>query len=267
MKKTKGILALLVVIALCIGIFAGCGTSTPTYDDDDTIGDLSDSSDNDTLTDDAEDIIGEVIYVDTSYFSVSAYESDCAIDDYASLDIDTLTDTGITEYVYPDSSAEYYIVSDGALLSASFDDVLSGCLIAVTTDDYGTQQIILLRGAEDVSSDSVDDTNVTDEATDIIAEVTAINDDGTLELSLYEVWDETVEITDYASVDLTNYYDSYMTQTYTIMDDAVVAVAADGVLTEVTSEEIVAGDFIVVHIDDEGITNITVYHTEEDSTT
>lgn len=47
----------------------------------------------------------------------------------------------------------------------------------------------------------------------------------------------------------------------------VITVVEEGVPTETTSAEIVAGDFIGIYTDDEGVTNIAVYHTEEDSTT
>lgn len=270
MKKTKSLLALLIVLVLCVGIFAGCGTTTTTSNDDDddsdtTLGDLSDVSDDDTLTDDAEDIIGEVTYVGTSYISLDTYESESEITDYATLDADTLTDSGMTKYVYPDSTAAYYTVSDGVLVSAASDDVVAGCLIAVTTDTDGTQQIIILKAA-DAEDDVTDVTDTTDEAADIIAEVTVVNEDGTLDLSIYKILDGTIEITDYASVDLTNYYDSYITETYTITEDTVIAVAADGVLTETTSEEIVVGDILVIYTDEYDVINIAVYHAEEDET-
>lgn len=273
MKITKGFLAILMVMLLCIGIFAGCSTATTTNNDDDddsdtTLGDLSNNSDDDTLTDDAEDIIGEVTYVGTSYLSLSSYESESEISDYTTVDTSTLTEVGSTEYVYPDDSAEYYTVSDGVLVSATSDDVVASCLIAVTTDTDGTQQIIILKAAnaEDDVTDATDDSDTADETSDVIAEVTTVNEDGTLELSLYEVLDDTLEITDYAAVDLDNYYDSYITETYTIADDAVITVVTDGVLTETTVEEIVVGDILVIYSDEYATTNIAVYHAEEDET-
>ena len=86
MKKAKRLLALVTALLLCVGIFAGCGTTTTTLDDDDNdtiLGDLSENGSNITLTDVAEDIIGEVTYVSTSYLSVSTYESEGVITDYA----------------------------------------------------------------------------------------------------------------------------------------------------------------------------------------
>ncbi len=158
-------------------------------------------------------------------------------------------------------------MSEGALVPAAADDVVAGCLIAVTTDDDGAQQIIILKTADEATEDDEDETAGTEEDADVIAEVTAVNDDGTLELTIYDVVDDTVEITDYAAVDLDNYTVSETTETYTIADDAIISVVEEGVFTETTSAEIVAGDFIVIYTDDDGVTNIAVYHAEDDSTT
>ena len=169
--------------------------------------------------------------------------------------------------MYPDDTATYHLVSEGALVDATADEVVAGCLIAVTTDGNGVQQIIILKTADETSEDNEDETTGTEEDADVIAEVTAVNDDGTLELTIYDVVDDTLEITDYADVDLNNYAASETTETYTIVDDAVISVVEEGVLTETTSDEIVTGDMLVIYLDDEGVTNIAVYHTEEDSST
>lgn len=271
MSKVKSLLAIMMAMLLCVGIFAGCSstqTNTNTNDDDDNAGTTSSSntSDDDDDTTVAEDVLGEVTYVGTSYLSLTTYESESEITDYATLDTDTLTEAGSTEYVYPDDTVTYYKVSEGALVSATADDVVAGCLIAVTTDDDGAQQIIILKTADETTEDDENETTDTEEDADVVAEVTAVNDDGTLELTIYDVVDDTVEITDYAAVDLDNYTVSEATETYTIADDAVIAVVEEGVLTETTSEEIVAGDFLVIYTDEEGVTNIAVYHAEEDST-
>ena len=272
MSKAKSLLAIMMAMLLCIGIFAGCSTTTTNNtgsdnDFDTTQNSQSDASDDDTLTDEAADVIGEVTYVGTSYLSVTTYESESEVIDYATLDTDTLAETGSTQYVYPDDAVTYCMVSEGTLADATADDVVTGCLIAVTTDDDGNQQIIILKTADETSEDDEDETTGTEEDAEVIAEVTAVNDDGTLELTIYDVVDDTVEITDYAAVDLDNYAASETTETYTIADNTVISVVEEGVLTETTSDEIVAGDMLVIYVDDEGVTNIAVYHTAEESTT
>ena len=271
MSKAKSLLAIMMAMLLCIGVFAGCSTATTNNnngsnnDSDTTQNNQSDTSDDDTLTDEVADVIGEVTYVGTSYLSVTTYESESEVTDYATLDTDTLTETGSTQYVYPDDAATYHKVSEGAIVDATADEVVAGCLIAVTTDDDGNQQIIILKTADETAEDNEDETTGTEEDADIIAEVTAVNDDGTLELTIFDVVDDTLEITDYADVDLVNYTASETTETYTIADETVIAVVEEGVLTETTSDEIVTGDMLVIYIDDEGVTNIAVYHTKEES--
>ena len=269
MSKAKSLLAIMLAMLLCIRIFAGCSTTNNggSNDSDTTQNNQSDTSDDGTLTDEVADVIGEVTYVGTSYLSVTTYESESDVTDYATLDTDTLTETGSTQYVYPDDAATYYMVSEGTLADATADDLVTGCLIAVTTDDDGNQQIIILKTADETSEDDEDETTGTEDDADVIAEVTAVNDDGTLELTIYDVVDDTLEISDYAAVDLDNYAASETTETYTIADDAVISVVEEGVLTETSSDEIVAGDMLVIYADDEGVTNIAVYHTEEEATT
>ena len=160
---------------------------------------ISDTSDDGTLTDEVADVIGEVTYVGTSYLSVTTYESESEVTDYATLDTDTLTETGSTQYVYPDDASTYYMVSEAALTNATADDLVAGCLIAVTTDDDGNQQIIILKTADETSEDDEDETTGTEDDADVIAEVTAVNDNGTLELTIYDVVDDTLDISDYAT--------------------------------------------------------------------
>ena len=86
-------------------------------------------------------------------------------------------------------------------------------------------------------------------------------------MKIYDVVDDTLEITGYADVDLDTCATSEATQTYTIADEIVIAIVEDGVLTETTSNEIVAGGILVICLDNKGVTNITVYHVEDASTT
>ena len=118
MSKAKSLLAIMMAMLLCIGIFAGCSTATTNNnngsnnDSDTTQNNQSDASDDDTLTNEVEDVIGEVTYVGTSYLSVTTYESESEVTDYVALDTDTLTEAGSTQHVYPDDTATYYKVSE-----------------------------------------------------------------------------------------------------------------------------------------------------------
>ena len=284
MKTKKGYLALLMVLAICVGMFTGCSGSNSTYDDDDE--DLGTLSNADTNTDDAveaEDVIGEVTYVGTSYLSLSTYESTSEITDYTTLDTSTLTEVGGMEYVYPDDSAEYYTVSSATLVSAAYEDITAGCIIAVTTDTYGIQQIIILQAAED---EEVPDDTATEETEDdgemlavdtyIVAEVTAVNEDGSLTLLNYVSIEDAMEYTieDYFAADLTQFASDGTYSDYVIPVDAVIyliensddpELTEDGIADEITADYIIAGDMLVIYTDDYGVTNIVVYPAEAET--
>lgn len=284
MKTKKGYLALLMVLAICVGMFTGCSGSNSTYDDDDE--DLGTLSNADTNTDDAveaEDVIGEVTYVGTSYLSLSTYESTSEITDYTTLDTSTLTEVGGMEYVYPDDSAEYYTVSSATLVSAAYEDITAGCIIAVTTDTYGIQQIIILQATED---EEVPDDTATEETEDdgemlavdtyIVAEVTAVNEDGSLTLLNYVSIEDAMEYTieDYFAADLTQFASDGTYSDYVIPADAVIyliensddpELTEDGIADEITADYIIAGDMLVIYTDDYGVTNIVVYPAEAET--
>lgn len=284
MKTKKGYLALLMVLAICVGMFTGCSGSNSTYDDDDE--DLGTLSNADTNTDDAveaEDVIGEVTYVGTSYLSLSTYESTSEITDYTTLDTSTLTEVGGMEYVYPDDSAEYYTVSSATLVSAAYEDITAGCIIAVTTDTYGIQQIIILQATED---EEVPDDTATEETEDdgemlavdtyIVAEVTAVNEDGSLTLLNYVSIEDAMEYTieDYFAADLTQFASDGTYSDYVVPVDAVIyliensddpELTEDGIADEITADYIIAGDMLVIYTDDYGVTNIVVYPAEAET--
>lgn len=286
MKTKKGYLALLMVLVICVGMFTGCSDSNGTYDnEDEDFGTLSNADTNADADDavEAEDVIGEVTYVGTSYLSLSTYESTSEITDYATLDTSTLTEVGGMEYVYPDDSAEYYMVSSATLVSAAYEDITAGCIIAVTTDTYGTQQIIILKDAEDeevlddtATEEPEDDGEMLPVDTYIIAEVTAVNEDGSLTLLNYVSIEDAMEYTieDYFAADLTLFAPDETYSDYEIPADAVIyliensddpELTENGIADEITADYIIAGDMLVIYTDDYGVTNIVVYPAEAET--
>lgn len=191
MKTKKKYLSLLMALLMCIGIFSGCSGTSDTYDEDDP-GTSANTNDELDESVQAEDVLGEVTYVGTSYLSLTTYESASEITDYAAVDVSSLTEVGGMEYVYPDANAEYYKVSSAMLVSASYEELAAGCMIAVTTGSDGTQQIIILEeaAAEDLTDDAAieeteDDGEMLPVDTYVVAEVTAVNEDGSLTLLNY----------------------------------------------------------------------------------
>lgn len=285
MKTKKGYLALVMVLVLCIAMFTGCSDTNSTYDDEEDIGTINSVETTDDTDDniETEDVIGEVTYVGSSYLSLSTYESESEITDYVSLDVSTLTEVGGMEYVYPDDAAEYYMVSNATLVSAAYEDITAGCIIAVTTDSSGIQQIIILTTAEEEESQEDTSTENTEDDGDmlaletyIVAEVTAVNEDGSLTLLNYVSIEDAIEYTieDYFAADLTQFDSDGSYSDYVVPKDAVIylietsedpELTEDGYVDEITSDYIIVGDMLVIYTDEYGVTNIVVYPAEAES--
>ena len=156
MKQHTKYIALSLAVIFCIAALAGCGSSGDT--EEETVTDSSESS-TDSLDSEleslaTEDVIGEVTYAGASYLSLNVYASDTGVTDYLTLDPAQLEATGETETVTLDEDAVYESVSDGALYTASADDIAVGDMIAITTDDSGVQSIIILEAAADGSEEN-----------------------------------------------------------------------------------------------------------------
>lgn len=220
MKTKKGIVSVLMVLSLLAGMLTGCSDTNNTYDDYQN--DTSISTNNDDTQDVvtlAEDVIGEVTYVGDGYLSLTTYVSGSTVSDYAVLDISTLTEVGGMDYVYPEADTGYYTVSDAMLVTAAYEDITAECLIAVTTGTDGVQQIIILKeAADEVATDDteVEDTELEDSAAEdetldlttyVVAEVSAVNDDGFLTLLNYVSKEDALEYTieDYTEVDFSQF--------------------------------------------------------------
>ena len=282
MKTKKKYLSLLMALLMCIGIFSGCSGTSDTYYEDDP-GTSANTNDELDESIQAEDVLGEVTYVGTSYLSLTTYESASEITDYAAVDVSSLTEVGGMEYVYPDANAEYYKVSSAMLVSASYEDLAAGCMIAVTTGSDGTQQIIIL---EEVADEDLTDDAATEETEDdgemlpvdtyVVAEVTAVNEDGSLTLLNYVAIEDALEYTieDYFAADLTQFDSDGTYSDYTIPEDAIIylvetsedpELTEDGIADEITADYIIVSDMLVIYTDDFGVTNIVVYPAEAET--
>lgn len=275
MKTKKGIVSVLMVLSLLAGVLAGCSDTNSTYDDYQN--DTSISTNNDDTQDVvtvAEDVIGEVTYVGDSYLSLTTYESGGTVSDYAALDVSTLTEVGGMDYVYPEADTEYYTVSDAMLVAAAYEDITAGCLIAVTTDTNGVQQIIILKEAadEEVADDTeVEDAAAEDETLDLttyaVAKVSSINDDGSLTLLNYVSNEDALEYTieDYTDVDFSQFSSDETTSDYVISEDSIFYLVESGETTEMTADGILVGDMLVIYTDEYGVTYIFVHPAETEA--
>lgn len=114
-------------------------------------------------------------------------------------------------------------------------------------------------------SDTTDDT--TDETTDetvedelTVAEVMAINEDGSYSLTLYTLTEGAEAPTDYAAIDMTLYEPGTETTEYTLPDDILIYTVEDGTLTEADASAIAEGDMLAFYTDETGAECIAVYN-------
>lgn len=182
MKKRLGIMAVCMAMLLCAGVLTGCSETTSEEEETSSTvissSDAGDETDADSASSETEsdasqteDIIGEVTYIGSSYLSVNVYESDTEISDYTSLDSVTLSDTGESESITLETDAVFEYVSSGYLYSATQDDIAEGDIIAVTTDEDGNQEIIILdytldSSASDDSASSSDSASSEEDSAD-----------------------------------------------------------------------------------------------------
>ena len=153
--KRKKLICLLAAVLVCSLLLVGCSADDAVDGDDSAVTDETQTDDTATTTDDTQtddtlsaDMIGEVAYLGDNYFELTTYNVPEDAGDYTSLDLSTLTADGSSDYMYPDESTVYYLLSDGALVSAAAEDVEVGDLIVQTTTDDGEERIIILQKVE-----------------------------------------------------------------------------------------------------------------------
>ncbi len=263
MKVSTKMIAILIVLVMALGVFSGCSDSSndstldssasstdsvqnDTSDVTDSSADAEDETDSDVEAEVQEDMIGEVYYVYTDSIYIDLYETEAEVTDYTTLDVDTLTSSGMSDDVVTADVTYYYIFQDGVMTESSLEEIEEGDLIAADYDDDGTLSIIILKKVEE---------------SDVIAEVTAI-EDSTLTLTLYGAISEDTTISDYANVDMTLYEATETTETYTFDGTEYLYIASDGALTEATSEDVAVGDVLIFYTDESDLPTITIYPAE-----
>lgn len=207
------------------------------------------------------DVIGRVVSEGESSFDLNVFTTGTEekIEDYTLFDFSTLTDTGETTTVEIDEDALFYSIDAGELIPATRDTlVVNDLMIAVTESLEGIQEIIVLESEKEDAVESADD---------VVAEITGIAEDGTLELTIYELSEDAVtaeySIEDYASVDFSNYVATEVLQEFVVESTVVINVASEGALTEADSSAFTVGDMLLFYLGEEGVETITIYHNEE----
>ena len=183
MKKRSKFLALALVGALTLGIFAGCGndeaqtttsgSASSTASESSASAESSAAKENsdvkDTASDkdadadanaaakennDAEantatsahnaDIIGEVTVTDGDTLTVDVYEPNTSDVDLLTVTGSDLTATGASEMIETADVINIKQVVDGSLVASSADVIKTGDVVAVVNNDDGTKELLIL---------------------------------------------------------------------------------------------------------------------------
>ena len=153
MKKKKNLLVALMALMLCAGLLAGCSGDEDETTAAATEAETETEEETDTEEETAQaDWIGEVTEITDTALTVQLYESDTVIADYTDLDAVTLTDTGTTREIDLEEEASYQYVSAGVLYTTTQATLTEGDFVAVTTDEDGQQEIIILDYEPESSS-------------------------------------------------------------------------------------------------------------------
>ena len=102
------------------------------------------------------------------------------------------------------------------------------------------------NSGSNVNSDTSGSQDTSDESTlsiNTVAEVTAVNEDGSLELKIYS---GSGNISDFAAVDFSAYTATEETESLTIPDTGVLSTAENGSLTAASLSDIAVGDMLVI---------------------
>ena len=156
MKHTKKYIALCLAMALgCLAVLTACSSDKSTSQTQGTGTSSSQASSGSTESTEAQEtVMGEVIYVGSSYISVTAYTGGEDVTDFTTLDVSGLTASEDTESIDTTEDTEYLKVESGMLNAATRDDVTTGSFIVSTYDEDGTHQIILVESGDAAGTDT-----------------------------------------------------------------------------------------------------------------
>ena len=142
-----------------------------------------------------------------------------------------------------------------------------GLLTACTGSSSDEESQTPVEETEEPVEETEEPAEETDEAAGdglLIAEVTAVNEDGSCSLLLYDLAEGAQEPADYADIDLTLYEPGTESAEYTPEDTVLIYEVTDGTLSSVGPGVIVEGDMLAFYTDEDGTECIAVYHQAEE---
>ena len=142
-----------------------------------------------------------------------------------------------------------------------------GLLTACTGSSSDEDSQAPVEETEEPVEETEEPAEETDEAAGdgmLIAEVTAVNEDGSYSLLLYDLAEGAQEPADYADIDLSLYEPGTETAEYTPEDTVLIYEVTYGTLSSVGPGVIVEGDMLAFYTDEDGTEGIAVYHQAEE---
>lgn len=142
-----------------------------------------------------------------------------------------------------------------------------GLLTACTGSSSDEDSQAPVEETEEPVEETEEPAEETDEAAGdgmLIAEVTAVNEDGSYSLLLYDLAEGAQEPADYADIDLSLYEPGTETAEYTPEDTVLIYEVTYGTLSSVGPGVIVEGDMLAFYTDEDGTECIAVYHQAEE---
>lgn len=184
MRNTLRFMSVAVVFVLCFALMAACGKA----DAEPTQKATEVTTIATTVSDETEpfvappDALGKVVSADTSLITWNVYEISDETIDFMGIDVKELgKPSEEMTLFYFDGEVTYYIVSEGKLVAATYEDVVADSIVGITTLEEGVQEVYIIYVPEiDDGSDDYEDTveEIVEEtvATSVATEETVLED-------------------------------------------------------------------------------------------
>jgi len=242
MKVTK-ILAMILAVVTCVGALTACNNSSSGAGSESTGSTKpgTGSTEGTENTGKQEAVIGFVTEKGNYYLTLNKYTAEGEVSDFAALDITKLTKTEETAEVTVGEKTKYSLVEKGKLTDAAADAVTEGAMIAVTKDEKGVQQIIVLAAPAKLEND-------------LLGKVTFHGGN----FLLVNVHTTEEEITDYTTLD-TSKLVAGEKEAYVYLPEGVkFQTVTDGALAETEGANLKVDSLIAVTADEDGNVQIII---------
>lgn len=159
MNKTTKILALVLVMVMCIGLFAACGGDTNSTEGTKPSGTKpAGTKPAGTTAAPEQDIVGVVLEVSDTFLKLDLCQKEAQGQPVTSVGLMDLKATGEIDYVYLNTGAVFAHYTNGELKDLKKADLSAGDIVVVTKTPKGVQQIVIMNYEVAAPSEPTDPT-------------------------------------------------------------------------------------------------------------